>query len=792
MRHVCCRWFALIVLFAAVSSLRAAAQVVTATVPAGVAPSAVAVNPITNKIYFANFCGADPQCESSGTVTVIDGATLSTQSLAVGFHPVFVGVNAVTNKIYVVNQCGGVYGCTSNGTVSVIDGVTLAVTNVSVGWSPFVLAVNPVTNKIYVANGCGSDASCLSAGTVTVIDGATLATQTVNVDFSPYGVDVNPITNKIYVANNCGSNSNCTSVGTATVIDGVTLATQSVALDYSPYDVAVNPTTNKIYIDNYCGTDPNCGGAGTVTAVDGNTLTKSSVAVGIGPYDLKLNATTNKVYEANLCGNDTGCSSKGTVTVIDGGTLTASTVTVGAFPVQLAVNPATNKIYAANNCGNDVNCLSSGTVTAIDGASNVTTPIAVGGYPAGISMNSTTNTAYVTNSGDGTGSVIGAATTLQLVTMTPCRLVDTRPANGGGGPIQGGSFQTFTLPQLAQTKGCGNLSSAASFSLNVTLIPAQGPVGYLTIWPASQIQPLVSTTNSDGRIKANAAIVSAGVNGGVSVYVTNTSNVVLDIDGYFAPASPSTLAFYPLPPCRVADTRNPPGDLGGPFLTGRVPRNFPVMEATSCNIPAGAQAYSLNFTAVPHGSLGYLTVWQTGQNRPLASTLNALTGAITANAAVIPAGTGGEISTYASNDTDLVIDINGYFAPTGLNGPGQIGLSLYPTVPCRVLDTRPPNGNGPFSGTLNPPVDVLDSPCGVSTQAQGYAMNATVVPVGSLGYLTLWPDGLTRPVVSTLNALDGTTTSNMALVPAGNLGAVDAFASGTTNLILDISGFFAP
>jgi hypothetical protein len=376
--------------------------------------------------------------------------------------------------------------------------------------------------------------------------------------------------------------------------------------------------------------------------------------------------------------------------------------------------------------------------------------------------------------------------------MTPCRVVDTRTANGGGGPIQQGTSQTFNLPQLAQAKGCGNLGSAASYSLNVTLVPNQTPVGFLTVWPASQLQPKVSTMNSDGRIKANAAIVSAGVSGGVSVYVTNTSDVVLDIDGYFAPAGQSTLAFYPLSPCRVADTRNAPGDLGGPYLTAGVPRAFPIMEATSCNIPATAQAYSLNFTAVPHGFLGYVTVWQTGQDRPVVSTLNALTGAITANAAIVPAGTSGEISTYASNDTDLVVDINGYFAPGGQNGSGQAGLSLYPTVPCRVLDTRPPNGNGAFSGTLSPPVDVLGSPCGVPVQAQAYAMNLTAVPVRSLGYLTLWPDGLTQPIVSTLNALDGATTSNMALVSSGQQGKIDAFASGTTNLILDISSFFAP
>jgi hypothetical protein len=34
---------------------------------------------------------------------------------------------------------------------------------------------------------------------------------------------------------------------------------------------------------------------------------------------------------------------------------------------------------------------------------------------------------------------------------------------------------------------------------------------------------------------ANAAIVPAGTAGAVDVYVTNPTQVILDIDGYFAP-----------------------------------------------------------------------------------------------------------------------------------------------------------------------------------------------------------------------------------------------------------------
>jgi hypothetical protein len=235
----------------------------------------------------------------------------------------------------------------------------------------------------------------------------------------------------------------------------------------------------------------------------------------------------------------------------------------------------------------------------------------------------------------------------------------------------------------------------------------------------------------------------------------------------------------------VVDTRNSDGPLGGPFLDGDSERDFPVLNS-SC-IPQGVtpSAYSFNVTAVPHPSgsdLGYLTIWPQGESRPVVSTLNNLTGTIVANAAIVAAGTGGGVAVYPNANTDLVIDIDGYFAP-----PAHGGLSLFSVTPCRVLDTR--KGGGLFSGELT--VDVLGSSCGPPAAAQAYVFNATVVPQGSLGYLTLWPDGTPRPLASTLNALDGAITSNMAIVPTDN-GKIDAYASGTTQLVLDISSYFAP
>ena len=197
--------------------------------------------------------------------------------------------------------------------------------------------------------------------------------------------------------------------------------------------------------------------------------------------------------------------------------------------------------------------------------------------------------------------------------------------------MSAGQTREFDIPNGA----CGIPSAAAAYSLNVTVVPS-GPLGFLTTYQAGQSRPLASTLNSDGRVKANAAIVPAGSNGGVDVFVTDQTHVIIDIDGYFVPAT-AGLEFFHLPPCRIVDTRKSPGPLAGPSLAALTSRTFPILSS-SCGIPATAQAYSLNVTALPHATLSFLTAFPSGTARPVASTLNASTGTVTANAAIVPCG----------------------------------------------------------------------------------------------------------------------------------------------------------
>jgi hypothetical protein len=418
---------------------------------------------------------------------------------------------------------------------------------------------------------------------------------------------------------------------------------------------------------------------------------------------------------------------------------------------------------------------------SITGSSSNTVGVLTG-YNAGFGFDLATglgsvNVSSLINNATPSSSIAAS----NFVPVTPCRVADTRGAAGpfGAPTPTGGSTRSFTLPNSA----CGIPSTATAYSLNVTVVPP-GSLSWLTIWPTGQQEPVVSTLNSpDGRIKANAAIVPAGTGGAISVFVTDPTDVILDINGYFVPTTPTALDFYPVTPCRLVDTRSSPGPLAGPTMSAGQTRSFPLL-ASSCNVPSTAQAYSLNFTVVPQGPLAWLTVWPAGEVEPVVSTLNAPTGTVTANAAIVPAGSGGSIDAFVTNNTDLIIDINGYFAP-----PGTGGLSFYALTPCRVLDTRQSGNGQPFSGALD--VNVTGSACSPPSAAQAYVLNTTVVPSGGLSYLTLWPQGTTQPVVSTLNATDGAITSNMAIVPTNN-GSISSYATNPTHLILDISGYFGP
>jgi hypothetical protein len=146
---------------------------------------------------------------------------------------------------------------------------------------------------------------------------------------------------------------------------------------------------------------------------------------------------------------------------------------------------------------------------------------------------------------------------LVFVAMTPCRVVDTRltqgfPAPfGSTGPLVGGASPTngvgrypFYLSSTSSSHQCPIPNYALAYSLNITVVPS-GPLGFLSVAPSPITLPARSSTLNDpiGTVLANAAIVPAGSpNGSIDIYVSDTTQVIIDINGFYAPQTGITLA----------------------------------------------------------------------------------------------------------------------------------------------------------------------------------------------------------------------------------------------------------
>lgn len=396
----------------------------------------------------------------------------------------------------------------------------------------------------------------------------------------------------------------------------------------------------------------------------------------------------------------------------------------------------------------------------------------------------------ITQSGTATGG-----TGLTFAALPPCRILETREIynfegrTGAFGPPYLRAAETRTLP-MTSSNICAIPTTAKAYVVNITIVP-RGAVDYVTVWPAGEARPNVwSIRSPDGNIVANSAIVKAGVNGAISVYSSNNTDILMDVTGYFTDSAPTSLVYYPVTPCRVIETREayrPAGLFGAPSMTSRETRAFRFPDYAPCALPAGVAAYSMTITAVPKGPLQYLTAWPAGLAQPNVSSINSPAGRVLANSVILPASPDGSINVHAFNATDFLIDVNGYFAPDD----GVNGQYYYPVTQCRASDST--TGGGIYGDDSTRTIDVPAAPgcLGIPASARGYALNVTALPSGNpMPFLTAYPAGENFPNASILNAFEGQIVTNSAIIPAGEGGKINLYAYRRTHVVVEVSGYF--
>jgi uncharacterized protein YkwD len=366
--------------------------------------------------------------------------------------------------------------------------------------------------------------------------------------------------------------------------------------------------------------------------------------------------------------------------------------------------------------------------------------------------------------------------------VSPLRLLDTR--NTGQTLGNGGSLN-LTIGGVNPVP-----ANATAVALNVTAVN-QSAAGDFIVYPAGSARPVASNLNwMAHQTVPNLVVVGLGNGGQVTINNGNGSaDAVVDLEGYYAPPSSGTAGeFVPVVPARITDTRAGSGQVNtGKTLAAGATLNVQVTGAGL--IPSsGVTAVVMNVTATGTSSAGFFTVYPAGAGLPNASNLNWTAGVTVPNRVIVPVGTGGQVSVFNGiGSADLIVDVNGYF--TDGTGTGALFTPLNPT---RIVDTR--NGTGGFS-SLGPnttqPVTVGGSN-GVPATATAAVLNVTVANPTAASDLVVWPDGAAQPTASDLNFVGGQIVPNLVVVKLGTSGKIDIYnAFGTTNVIVDVVGFFA-
>jgi len=128
-----------------------------------------------------------------------------------------------------------------------------------------------------------------------------------------------------------------------------------------------------------------------------------------------------------------------------------------------------------------------------------------------------------------------------------------------------------------------------------------------------------------------------------------------------------------------------------------------------------------------------------------------------------------------------------------ITGPAPVGTSLYIVTPCRIVDSRGPNGpsGGPALANLATRALQLSGVCGIPSSAKAVVANVTAISPAATGFLSLFPTGTTWPGNSTINYRTGKTRANNAILRLSVSGLSTILNNGSTqHFIIDVTGYF--
>ncbi len=367
---------------------------------------------------------------------------------------------------------------------------------------------------------------------------------------------------------------------------------------------------------------------------------------------------------------------------------------------------------------------------------------------------------------------IGAVELATVIVPAP---IDTT-ANGG----------PTTVDPVGGAGGSGTTPSPGS--VTIIIPPLHGTAIVDPVTGVITYTPEVGFTGTDQFVYKVCAANDPSICGTATVTV-NVVSPILDGSSTTTsrPVPIGASRFIALPPARIFDTRVRDTAQSGYVAAGG---RIDVDVTGAAGVPeTGVSAVVMNVTATEAGGAGFVTVWPTGADIPVASSLNLVeAGQTVPNLVTVPVGADGRVSFFTQSGAHLLADVAGYYTTSGASSAGRF-VSMSPT---RVFDTREA---GEHQGRLgeNGQLRVqLSGRSGLpSTGVSAVALNVTIADGGGPGFVTVWPGGDDRPLASNLNvSTTGENVPNLVVVPLGADGTVSLFTQSGGHLLADIAGYF--
>ena len=203
--------------------------------------------------------------------------------------------------------------------------------------------------------------------------------------------------------------------------------------------------------------------------------------------------------------------------------------------------------------------------------------------------------------------------------------------------------------------------------------------------------------------------------------------------------------FVSVSPVRVLDTRPAPLGPIGVTTSAKLGPNSTInlqLAGDGKTIPANATAAMLNVTIDEDTTVqSFLTVWPTGEARPLTSANNALPGLIASNSLLAKLGTNGSVSIYnQQGSVNVVVDLVGYTVPLtaveGTDGAASAytNASTTVTLPTPALTPTPVPfaTSGQADGSVTQTNSTTFTLAGSGLYDVGYSVDFTTAVAGSL------------------------------------------------------------